>query len=250
MVKVVLDAKEWVDVLSSFGGIISDIEINATDSGLDYLVGHSTHAVRYSKSYEGAVKATGRIAFTDLKNTMAFLKKSKGDVTISQLSNKIVIQNQKKSISIPSYECKSAQLSQTLSRLLVESEENGWEKFGRKVVLNCHAEADFSELISSLSVAKGLDKESDYLIKYNAEEDELALQVKKTGGISFTCYVNTTNSEGVNSTVTSSFGKWLLDALSCLSNGNSQFHLGNGTPLIILQEGDDWERTILIIDQE
>ena len=208
MVKVVLDAKEWVDVLSSFGGIISDIEINATDSGLDYLVGHSTHAVRYSKSYEGAVKATGRIAFTDLKNTMAFLKKSKGDVTISQLSNKIVIQNQKKSINIPSYECKSAQLSQTLSRLLVESEENGWEKFGRKVVLNCHAEADFSELISSLSVAKGLDKESDYLIKYNAEEDELALQVKKTGGISFTCYVNTTNSEGVNSTVTSSFGKW------------------------------------------
>lgn len=250
MVKVVLDAKEWINILSSFGDIITDVEINATDEGLKYLVGHSTHAIRYSKTYEEAVKVTGMITFTDLKNTMAFLKKAKGDVTISQLSNKIVIQNQKKSINIPSYECKSSQLSHTLSRLLVESEENNWEKFGRKVQLNCHAEADFSELISSLSVAKGLDKESDYLIKYNAEEDELALQVKKTGGISFICYVNTLNSQGINGTVSSSFGKWLLDALSCLSNGNSQFHLGNGTPLIILQDGDGWERTVLIIDQE
>ena len=250
MVKVVLDAKEWISILSSFGSLIEDVEINATENELDYLVGHSTHAVRYNKIYGDAIKNTGRIAFTDLKNTMAFLKKSKGDVTISQLSNKIVIQNQKKSISIPSYECKSSQLSQTLSRLLVESEENNWEKFGRKVVLNCHADADFTELVSSLSVAKGLNKESDYLIKFNAEENELALQVKKTGGIAFTCYVNTTNSEGGNGTVSSSFGQWLLDALSCLSEGEAQFHLGSGTPLIIIQEGEDWERTVLIIDQE
>ena len=80
MVKVVLDAKEWISILSSFGSLIEDVEINATENELDYLVGHSTHAVRYNKIYGDAIKNTGRIAFTDLKNTMAFLKKSKGDI--------------------------------------------------------------------------------------------------------------------------------------------------------------------------
>lgn len=252
MVKVILDAKEWISLLSSFGTLINDVELNVTENEIDYLTAHSTHAIRYSKHYGDAIKDTGKIAFTDLKNTMAFLKKSKGDVTVSQLSNKIVIQNQKKSINIPSYECKSSQLSQTLSQLLVNSEAERWEKFGRKTILNCHANADFAELVSSLSVAKGLDKESDYLIKFNAEENELALQVKKTGGVSFTCYVNTTDSEGGNETVSSSFGQWLLDALSCVEKGNARFHLGSGTPLIIVQDDDEglWEKTILIIDQE
>ena len=66
MVKVVLDAKEWISILSSFGSLIEDVEINATENELDYLVGHSTHAVRYSKVYDDAIKDTGRIAFTDL----------------------------------------------------------------------------------------------------------------------------------------------------------------------------------------
>tara|TARA_R110002051_G_scaffold312065_1_gene386924 strand:+ start:504 stop:1286 length:783 start_codon:yes stop_codon:yes gene_type:complete len=250
MTKVSLDSKEWLSLLSSFGTKIDDIELTVSTNKISYLVSDKTHAVRYYKTYADGITNTGKLVFTDLKNVKAFLSKSSGDVTISQMRNKIVLQNGKKSMTIPVHSCNSSQLSQTISKLLVDCENTGWILFGKKTNLDNHADANFSELVNSLSVAKGLNKDSDYFIKFNAEENELALQVKKTGDASFLCYVNTENSEGTNDTITSSFGSWVLDALSSLEHGTSRFHFGNSTPLLVRQEGDTWEKTILIIDQE
>jgi|TARA_B100000073_G_scaffold187951_1_gene155612 hypothetical protein len=251
MTKVTLDSKEWVALLSSFGTKIEDIELTVSANKISYLVSHSTHAVRFNKTYSTGIESTGFLVFTDLKNTKAFLNKSKGDVTISQMRNRIVLQNGKKSMTLPVHSCNSSQLSQTISKLLIDCEEKDWALFGKKTVLDNHADANLSELVDSLSVAKGLNKDSDYTMKFNAEENELLLQVRKTGGVSFSCYVNTENSDGGNSTVSSSFGSWLLDALSSLKgNHTSRIHLGDSTPIIIEQNGDGWDTTLLIIDQE
>ena len=252
MVKVVLDAKVWKSILSSIGDRMEDVRIVASsDDYIEYDAALSTHYIHYKQKHDDAVKAAGNLTFSDMKKTNAFLSKSKGDVIVSELNNKLVMQNGSKKISIPVQSCKTAQLAPTMSRLVLECETGQWRKFGRNTELSTHGKVLFSDLIDGANIAKSLSVDSEFQIKANAEESEIVLHAYKRGGSALTCSADVQDAEGPNHTIVSSFGSWLLSALSVLDNKTlSTFHCGDAAPLIVVQSGEDWERKVVVIDQE
>ena len=243
-----LNAKDWLGHLVPLMDV-KDVVINYADGKLAYDIAHSTYYYQVDEEIPSdCVNGSGSLTFSDIPKAVAFLKKCKNErVTIKNShGNRLMLQCGNKKMSIPCYDSVTAQRVSSFKNLVSGMTQNGYQTFGN-ATLSQRGTIVMNDILDIASLGKLVANDSDFEVKMNQTEEEFALKAFKTNSTSMFVSTSIDNGEGIEGTVTSSFGPWILPCLRLLAKDvPSNVYMGNATVLVIEQE----DRLLIVIDQE
>jgi len=248
-----LSAKDWLRHLVPLMDV-KDVVINYADGKLAYDIAHSTYYFQVDEEIPivhgiyDFMSGRGSLTFSDIPKAVAFLKKCKNaQVTIkNSQGNRLMLQCGNKKMSIPCYDSVTAQRVSSFKNLVSGMTQSGHQTFGN-ASLSQNGTIVMNDILDIASLGKLVANDSDFEVKMNQTEEEFALKAFKTNSTSMFVSTSIDNGEGIEGTVTSSFGPWILPCLKLLAKDvPSNVYMGNATVLVIEQE----DRLLIVIDQE
>jgi len=247
MTKILVDRKELMTFLTSFGKGVTDVRMDCVGDRITVEVAFSQYYLR--KQITGiTVQEEGAIHIANLEKAVAFLKASSQDnVLLRQVTpvKPLHIEAGGNKLQLPSTDdILSASKAVIVRKLLEKASAVGWSEFSG-AILNVHATVQTKDLIS-LSGMKGLvSDDSQYKLRVHCGENDLGIVAGKaaTGRIFTTLSI--TDSDGPSATVETHFGSWLPTCLKFLDEGSARLHMGDDE-LSIFEQDD----TLLMIVNE
>lgn len=249
MTEVVIDRKQALGFLSSFGRNVGDLKVTfARDGKMSATVASIAHYFHKVEQVDGKVKTPGSIDIMELEKACKFLKSAKGDsVTLKQLGagKTVYINAGATKVQLPtSTTIVSYSKVPLVERLLNEAIDAQWTRF-HKMDLQVSGHVNVTDLLTVSKMRGILNASPVFKVIANAGEKELTITAGKKHEARLFNTVTLTDPVGPEAPIESHFGPWLMECIGLLSEGTAEVHFGAST-IIAFEQGED---ILIVIDQ-
>ncbi len=251
--KCIVKRNELSSYLCGFGPGVEDLRLDVKDNGLVGGVALSTHFL--TKRITVDQKESGALVIAELSKVLAFLKACSGeDVELHQPHNDkgagaLRIQCGSSTISLPpSQEIKSSQALEMATKLVNEASESNWEQFG-EADLTAYGVIDTTDLKAIASLGKVVGQDKPYKFTFVSKQSQAVVHTgTQVSGQMFHRIDVADASENNDEIISSQYGPWFPEVLSCLPSGKVEMYAGDGTVLVLNHQDKDC--LLVVIDQD
>ena len=238
MTKITVKKSDFMSFLSTFTKGLPDLRLVVSNTRITVEVAYASFYLRKYFVAPTPFDEDGVVHIADLDKALRFIKATKEEyITLRQIEphKPLHIQAAGNKLQLPSTDdIESASKCVYIRRLLEESQNEGWSKFGTDR-LSTHATLMSKDLLSFSNMRGLLGKDTDFKLRIHCGEQEMGIVGGKASSGRLFTTLSVTDTDGPATTVQSMFTDTLPSSLNYLDDAATRMHMGNDTRVIFEQ---------------